>query len=80
MPEKLWPSKFATGKITYVEGGMRHTWSIGCMAHETQDDLKKHLEKWRPGAIFVDAVIIPDNEETLHSNNSAELTRSEDSQ
>lgn len=50
----------ARGKITYTEDGKKKQWSIGCLASETPEHLKKHLAKWKPKAQFVRGEIIPD--------------------
>ena len=52
--------EMATGVITYVEGGKEHKWSIGCMAWETAEHLRKHLAVWKPQARFVSGEIRSD--------------------
>lgn len=54
-------ARMATGIITYIEDGKTKSWSIGCMAWETPEHLKKHLAVWKPKAQFVSGEIIPDS-------------------
>ena len=55
--------KTARGYIVYSDPA--HTrpqaWCVGCLATETQDDLKRHFLNWgKPGVEFLAAVIVPD--------------------
>jgi hypothetical protein len=54
--------KIATGIIKYKHSktGVKYSWSIGCLATETEEDLKMHLKRWLPDAIFISGKVIPD--------------------
>jgi hypothetical protein len=52
--------QMACGIIIYRENGKIHKWSVGCMAWETEEHLKKHLAVWKPKAKFISGKVIPD--------------------
>lgn len=54
------PSSVATGRIVYrTPAGTERTWDIQCHAiRDSPKTLRRHLERWRPKAIFVRAEII----------------------
>jgi hypothetical protein len=46
-------------QIRFREGEVEREWGIGCDAvADTDDTLRAHLARWRPGAVFLGAKIV----------------------
>jgi hypothetical protein len=56
---------FGTARVKYCRDDDRieRIWNIACVIGEDNEQtIRKHLQKWEPGAMFLDVEFIPDEE------------------
>lgn len=64
----------ATGVITYrTDDGELETWAIHCTAQDTEESVRAHALKCRPGLDIVNIDIIPDGPDSPYSKEAGWL-------